>query len=71
MASAKVTITLSPIELQILCAALGIYIYVCERYARELDNPLKGYRLDMSLGDGDPRKLVQMAQGILRNIGLK
>ncbi len=54
----------------VVAEALKMYGRVNRDLAKNAE-PLKGYQLDVSIGDNDYRKLAMIAEKIRRDIGLK
>ena len=72
MVNAQVTLKVSPHELQIIEAALHMYAYANGNMDREVyAHPLEGYKPDLSICQGDPRKAKMYANEIIQGIGLK
>ena len=71
MATAQVTLKVSPYDLQIVCEALCLYAYV-HRHKGEKSVALRGgsFKHDLSIIEGDPRKGVLAANELLRDFGL-
>lgn len=68
MARAKVTLTLTANELQVVKAALEMFAHVSRQWS---EAKLKGYAYPADIVDGNPMKGARVASGILRDIGMK
>lgn len=70
MATAKVTLTVKPEELQVIDEALRMYSFALKRLGYVThEHPLEHYRLKILSGDN--RKESMMAEKIRQDIGLK
>lgn len=69
MATAKVTLTVSPSELQVMNAALRMYAHVHRNASREDRKGTEGYQFDLFFDDH--RKHAIAAEEIRMKIGLK
>lgn len=68
MANAKVTLTLTANELQIVKASLQMFAHVSKQWG---EAKLMGYTYPSDIVDGNPRKGTLLANGILQDIGMK
>ena len=72
MATATVTLKVTPNETQIIAEALRMYAYACRGMSREnRKHPLDGFKMDLSIGGNDIRRLAMTAAKIREDIGLK
>lgn len=70
MATAQVTLKVTPNELQVIDEALRLLVEASSAIARDEKMP-KTCEVDVSVAEFDPRKLAVRAGEIRRNIGLK
>ena len=71
MATATVTLELTPNELQIVRAALKMYARVNTNLLLSSNKLLDSYTHDLSIHDGKPDKAVRDTHRLIRAIGLR